>query len=298
MRLSDEHFKTVFAAKVHGAWNLHALTHRLQLDFFVLFSSAASVLGSPGQTNYAAANAFVDALAHYRRARGQTALSINWGPWADVGLAAAQENRGQRLAAMGIESILPAEGAVVFGRLLSDSTTQVAVMPFRLRVWQQLAPATAGLPFFSELIEDTSTLKQGGSSSKVRVALLAAELGQRRGLLEDHLREQIAQVLRTPASRINRDTPFNSMGMDSLMGLELRNRLESSLGVTLQATLVWSHPTIAALTPHLAEKIEIPLEEPPATIRVDEEGPIDDLTEQDASALLAEKLASLDEEYR
>jgi phthiocerol/phenolphthiocerol synthesis type-I polyketide synthase C len=298
MRLDDANFATVFAPKVTGAWNLHRLAGGRPLDFFVLFSSAASVLGSPGQANYAAANAFLDALAHHRRARGQAALSINWGPWAGVGLAAAQENRGQRLAAMGIESIPPAQGAAVFGRLLSDSAAQVAVMPFRLRVWRQLAPATAGLPFFSELLENTNAQKQGATTSKVRAALLSAEPRKRRGLLEDHLTEQIAQVLRTPAARISRDVPFNTLGMDSLMGLELRNRLESSLGVTLQATLVWSHPTIAALTPHLAEKIAVPFEEEAAVITSEEEALADEMTDQDASALLAEKLAGLDEEYR
>jgi len=120
-------------------------------------------------------------------------------------------------------------------------------------------------------------------------------------MLEEHLSQQIAQVLRTSLTRINRDTPFNTLGMDSLTGLELRNRLESSLGVSLQATLVWSHPTIAQLVPHLADKMEVALEDEQAVAAVvsppEDETPIDDLTEQDASALLAEKLAALDDEY-
>ena len=301
MRLNESSIATVFAPKVAGAWNLHSLTVDHQLDFFALFSSAASVLGSPGQANYAAANAFIDGLAHHRRSRGQVALSINWGPWTEVGLAAAQENRGQRLAAMGMEGIAPREGAAMFGRLLSAGTPQISVMSFRLRLWRQLSPASAGVPFYGELMDDSGSEEQKRGSSKIRADLLSSEITKRRTMLEEHLSQQIAQVLRTSLTRINRDTPFNTLGMDSLTGLELRNRLESSLGVSLQATLVWSHPTIAQLVPHLADKMEVALEDEQAVAAVvsppEDETPIDDLTEQDASALLAEKLAALDDEY-
>jgi Acyl carrier protein len=307
MRLNEANFTTVFSPKVAGAWNLHCLTQHRALDFFVLFSSAASVLGSPGQGNYAAANAFLDALAHYRRARGQTALSINWGPWAEVGLAAAQENRGKRLAVMGIESLPPKQAAEVLGRLLAESAPQVAVMSFRLRTWRQMAPAAAGIPFFAELIAEAGVQeKSRKTESRLRSSLMAAEPSARRSILEGHLCEQIAQVLRTSSTRITRDTPFNTLGMDSLMGLELRNRLESSLGVSLQATLVWSHPTVATLAPHLAAKLDLSLADQqlgaaPLPTAVEEELAIDDmpdeLSERDASALLAEKLATLDDEY-
>jgi acyl transferase domain-containing protein/NADPH:quinone reductase-like Zn-dependent oxidoreductase/acyl carrier protein len=301
MRLDESSFRTVFAPKVAGAWNLHRLTDDRELDFFVLFSSAASIIGSPGQANYTAANAFLDALAHHRRARGLAALSINWGPWADVGLAAAQENRGQRLAAMGIGSIPPRLGAAAFGRLLSDPSPNVAVMDFRLRTWREVAPAAAALPLFSELVEQTgSDGRTRAATSRFRAELMTADARGRRALLEGHLVEQIAQVLRTPATRITPDTPFNTLGMDSLMGLELRNRLESSLGVSLPATLVWSHPTIAALVPHLAARLDMALEDDAqsgsAGAAVDDD--VDALSEHDASALLAEKLAALDDEYR
>ena len=110
LNLDEERFQKVLEPKMLGAWNLHALTQTTPLDFFVLFSSAASLLGSPGQSNYAAANAFLDALAHHRQALNLPALSINWGPWAMVGLAATQANRGDRLAMLGIESLSPAQG--------------------------------------------------------------------------------------------------------------------------------------------------------------------------------------------
>jgi acyl carrier protein len=199
---------------------------------------------------------------------------------------------------MGIAGIPPSQGAAAFGRLLADRAAQVAVMAFRLRLWRQLAPAAAALPLFAELVEDTGAReKHAAAAAKMRASLQAAEPGKRRALLEDHLTEQISQVLRTPATRITRDTPFNTLGMDSLMGLELRNRLESSLGLSLQATMVWSHPTIASLVPHVAAKVGVALEDDEASPPPDD-SPIDELSELDAATLLAEKLASLDDEYR
>src|SRR6185436_7626494 len=145
---SLERFNQVAAPKIYGAWNLHVLSREAPLDFFVMFSSAATLLGSPGQGNYSAANAFLDGLAHYRNAAGLPGLSINWGPWAEVGLAALEE-RGEKLAQQGINSLTPREGVNVFGQLLKSSTPpQVMVMALELERWSQHCSA-AGSPLFS-----------------------------------------------------------------------------------------------------------------------------------------------------
>ena len=178
---------------------MHTLTRDDPLDFFVLFSSAAALLGSPGQANYAAANAFLDALAHHRRAQGLPALSINWGPWAEVGLAAAQANRGQRLARAGWRSLTPAQGLASPGPAArSAGATQVAAMTFNLRHWRQLLPAAAELPLFRELLTrgpaDGAQLRPAGAMCGRRCwPPRRASAG---ALLEAHLIEQIAQVLR------------------------------------------------------------------------------------------------------
>jgi NADPH:quinone reductase-like Zn-dependent oxidoreductase len=294
-RLTPASVETVFAPKIAGAWNLHTLTQDRALDAFVLFSSAAAMLGSPGQANYAAANAYLDALAHFRRSRGQPALSINWGPWSDVGLA-ARLNHGARMAAIGIMSIPPKQGLDALGRLFGADAAQVAVMPFNVRRWREMVPVAAELPLFSELVERREADRQG--AARFRTALLDAAPAERRSMLERHLAEQVAQVLRTSPSRINPDTPFNSMGLDSLMGLELRNRLELSLGTGLPVTMVWSHPTIAALAPHLAARMDMSLEQAPEPA-VEQAPAADDmdlesLSEAEAAALLSEKLASLE----
>ena len=138
LQLDDNRFRAVCAPKIAGAWNLHSLTLKYPVDLFVMFSSAMALLGSPGQGNYAAANAFLDALAHHRRALGMPGLSVNWGPWSGIGLAAAQTNRGERLAQRGLAGVEPAIALEALGRLIAADRAQFAVMaldfPLMVRV--------------------------------------------------------------------------------------------------------------------------------------------------------------------
>ena len=143
-------FAAVMAPKVAGAWNLHLLTQELKLDHFVLFSSAASVLGATGQGNYAAANAFLDALAHYRRAQGLPGMSINWGPWAEVGMAAT-DRIGVRLAAQGIEALTPARGLAALGQLLQHPVAQIGVLPIDWPTFLSSIPTGEIPPFLREV---------------------------------------------------------------------------------------------------------------------------------------------------
>jgi acyl carrier protein len=294
------------APKLQGAWNLHTQTADAPLDFFVLFSSAAALLGSPGQGNYSAANAFLDALAHHRRGQGQPALSINWGPWSEVGLAAAQANRGERLSFRGFEGITVERGVQALGYALGEGFVQVGVMPLNLRQWRQFYPRAAESPLLAELPWEQEGAGAGPQESRLRETLLAVEAGwRRRALLERHLQEQIAQVLRLDAARIDLQAPLANFGFDSLMALELRNRLEISLGLTLSATLVWSHPTIQAMTPYLAEKMQVPLEAaeqpapadaPPGVEPARGAAELDDLSADEMAALLAQELVTIRQE--
>ena len=256
-----ERFQKVLEPKIAGAWNLHILTQHMPLDFFVLFSSAASLLGSPGQGNYGAANSFLDALAHHRRALSLPALSINWGPWAMIGLAATAAKRGDRLALMGIGSLSPEQGEAALGALLKQKAAQVAVMPLDVRQWRQSYPQASRSPFLTKLMEEAELKHQVRLEvTPIRAALLTARPDERRSLLEAYLCEQTVSVLRLNASQIDANTALTSLGFDSLMALELRNWLENNLAVTLQATVVWRYPTIATLTNHVAEMMGITLE--------------------------------------
>ncbi|MCC7362008.1 MAG: SDR family NAD(P)-dependent oxidoreductase, partial [Anaerolineales bacterium] len=295
LQLTPERMRRVLAPKVAGAWHLHTLTQADPLNHFILFSSASGLLGAPGQANYAAANAFLDALAHQRRAQGRPALSLNWGPWAEVGLAAAQANRGQRLAARGVAGLSTEAALRALSRALAAERPQVGALSFDLRQWQRFYPQAAGLSFLSELTPPPADHPPG---LDVRGRLLALPPGrQRRLLLETLLIERLCQILRLDVSQFDRRKPLGDFGFDSLMALELRNVLEAGLGVPLSATLLWRYPSLPALTEHLAEKMGLALEPPPPSAP---EAPPDglervadsiaDLSEAAMEALLTEQI--------
>jgi acyl transferase domain-containing protein/acyl-CoA synthetase (AMP-forming)/AMP-acid ligase II/acyl carrier protein len=241
--------RAVMAPKVLGALHLDALTRDLPLDFFVLYASVSGLLGSPGQGNYAAANTFLDALAHHRRAQGRPALSVDWGPFSVVGMGAALEERGLRAVSRGMETLTPDEGLSVLARLLGGDRVQVGVVPLDVRLWRELYPAAASSRMLSRLV---TAPRVGRPVGDLLERLAAAAPGARAGLLEDAVRALVAQVLGIPEGQLDGDAPLTSLGMDSLLALELRNRIQAALGVTLPATLLWSYPTVAELNRHLA----------------------------------------------
>jgi len=261
---SLERFRAVLAPKVAGAWNLHALTQDMPLDHFVLFSSTVALLGSPGQGNYAAANAFMDALAHHRRSRGLPGLSINWGPWAETGLAAGLSRRDQaRWVARGVGSIPPDQGLELLGHLLSGRAAQVGVLPVD---W---AKFLAQLPSPSPFLGALATASE--APAELRLDLVRrweeAPASERRELLEAYVRSQVARVLGLafPESIKLRQRLFD-LGLDSLMAVELRNRIALELGRSLRSTLVFDYPTVESLVEHLAGSV-LALELSPGAVR-------------------------------
>jgi myxalamid-type polyketide synthase MxaE and MxaD len=150
-------------------------------------------------------------------------------------------------------------------RLLHEGPAQIAVMRFDVGRWREGNAAAASSPLLARLAPEGegegSVAGQDAPSGSLRQALLAVEPGRRRrALLESHLRDRVAQVLRLAPARVDVNRPLRELGLDSLMGLEMRNRLEADLGLKLPATLVWNHPTVTALLPHLADRMGIPLE--------------------------------------
>ncbi|WP_342374008.1 type I polyketide synthase [Myxococcus stipitatus] len=303
VNLTSERFDKVMAPKVQGAWNLHVATAGLPLDFFVLFSAAGALLGSPGQGNYAASNTFLDALAAWRRGQGLPALSINWGAWGEVGLAAATTNRGDRMALRGIASMPPDQALEALGRLLNGPRARVAVMRFDLRQWREFYLTASRSPFVSRLPLEQAAASTRAAPGAFVEKLKAAAQGEQPRLLEAHLREQIGQVLRLSPAKIDPQVSLGSLGLDSLMGLEIRNRLEASLGLRLQATLLWRHPTVEGLVGFLVERLQLapaPKVEQPrneeAALEAAIVNNVKQLSDAEAEALLAEKLAAFGEE--
>ena len=198
VQLDAAALNTVLRPKVMGGWLLHSLLQDDSLDFFILFSSAGSVLGQPGQGNYAAANAFLDALAHHRRAQGRPALSVDWGAWAGEGFADSVGGKrlAARLALLGISSIPPKQALEMLDRLLRQSATQAVAVPVNWQQYRDVYPVGSASPLFSELArEEAEVHRQAGGTSERRNTLLAAEPTERRQLLQSYLSEQVARVL-------------------------------------------------------------------------------------------------------
>jgi acyl transferase domain-containing protein/NADPH-dependent curcumin reductase CurA/NAD(P)-dependent dehydrogenase (short-subunit alcohol dehydrogenase family)/acyl carrier protein len=272
LQQSAQRFEAVMAPKVIGSWNLHRLSLDHPVELFVPFSSAAALVGSPGQSNYAAANAFMDRLAHFRHERGLPAVSIQWGPWADIGLA-AQHDRSGRLSNRGFDAIQPAQGLRALDWALRERGPVLSIMPFDARQWRQSYPQAAGLPLLSSLASEAPG-DTPGASDGLRETLLAARSAQARYAgLERHIRREIAEVLRIPISRISPTTPLDSLGFDSLLALELRNRLELSLSIRLPATLIWNYPSLPAMVAYVASLAGLDVQGSRQAIKAELEAP-------------------------
>ncbi|MDZ8033646.1 type I polyketide synthase [Nostoc sp. DedSLP04] len=243
-----QRFIPVMAPKVQGAWNLHQLTQAHALDFFVLFSSIAALFGSPGQGNHAAANAFLDALVHYRRTLGLTGLSINWGAVSQIGAAAKQQAdiRGQNL---GLGAIAPEQVLKILEHLMSTAAVNVGVAPLQ---WSKELRRWLSRPFYQDwqgAAELSTRPVEGGFLQK----LAAVANSQRRELLVNHVQTQVAQVLGLESGQaIALEQGFFELGMDSLTSVELRNRLQASLGVSIPSTAAFDYPTVGELVDYLA----------------------------------------------
>lgn len=266
-QLDETAFQAVLRPKVMGSWLLHKFLD--DLDFFVLFSSLGAVLGQAGQGNYAAANAFLDTLAHYRRSHGQPAISINWGGWSDVGLANTEgaQRTIQYLEQQGMKSFTADQGVAALEYLMRHQSDgvgapQAAVMPMNWDVFRKGRLAANQSRLLANLMPVTGDEQPDDvkASSHISAEVSAAKPDHRRGILEAYLQKQVAQVLKLDMARVEPTKPLGMMGVDSLMGLELRNRLERDLGTTFSATLVWNYPTIAEMVPYIASRLDIVLE--------------------------------------
>jgi acyl carrier protein len=273
---NDRDFEDVWRPKALGTQNLAAISANQTLDFFVVFSSMASFLPSAGQASYAAANCYLDAFAADQRGAGRPVVAINWGPWAEVGMAAELGTRGALgVSSRGFENLHAGQALAALSRVIAESAhAQTAVMAFDWRQWHR---ATAAMPLFTALaaadaaIAPTARQEEATAINLHSQMAAAATALERRSIIEGILRDQVSQVLKRPAATIELIKPFRAMGLDSLMALEFRNRLEVLAGVRLPATLAFNYPTIAALAPFFALKAGVDLTEaqPPAAEPLD-----------------------------
>jgi acyl transferase domain-containing protein/short-subunit dehydrogenase len=284
-------FEKPLEPKVRGSWILHRLTEPLPIDFFVMFSSSAAVLGAPGLSNYAAANAFEDALAHERRRMGLPAISINWGTWAEgMALIDGMEERRQ---AAGITAMKPEEALGALERILLDRPVQVGA---GLMDWKRFINRDRTRPVpkrFRTLLEPERSETPEEPSGLAR-QLSGHPAAVRLRILQEHIEQLAARILGFPPNRhIDSLQPLNELGLDSLMAVDFRNALASTVKQNLPATLLFSHPSVQDLTSYLAE-ILFPASPVAETERISNSSrileQIEDLSDEEVERQYAQKV--------
>jgi NADPH:quinone reductase-like Zn-dependent oxidoreductase/thioesterase domain-containing protein/acyl carrier protein len=258
-QLTAERFARVMAPKVSGAWNLHHAARGLALDYFVMFSSVSALLGAAGQSNYAAANSFLDALAHYRRAQRLPALTVNWGALGEVGILERNPQVAERLARRGMQAITPAQANAILGWLLQGSATQIGVLRVDWGLMAQSDSAALAAPKFAELLAGAGA-ETTRESPEFRYLNLAAPPAERMALVLAGVRESAAKVLRSPSGKLDVRRPLRDLGLDSLMAFELLNRLELSMGIALPSSSLSATASIQSVARIVFELLGSPLE--------------------------------------
>ena len=255
MNQSKDKFDRVMAPKVLGAWYLHELSKKSELEFFVMYSSVASLLGSAGQSNHSSANSFLDSLAHYRNSKGLPALSINWGVWSEIGSAAAKGADKQEKIA-GIKIINPVQGIKALEKALNHSSSQIGILPID---WNRFAGSSKN-SFISDLLDKVSGF-EGSDAMKTETGkdfisrLRSAPAELHTELLTDYFKKVISGIMGLDTEDLNADQPLNTIGLDSLMAIELKNKVNLELGVDLNLVRYMEETNIIQLAEELKEQL-------------------------------------------
>jgi acyl transferase domain-containing protein/acyl carrier protein len=249
--------RAVMAPKVRGAWLLHEVTRGMALDCFVMFSSVSSLFGNPAQGNYAAANAFLDALAHHRRALGLPALAINWGVLGGEGYVARNERVAEFLARQGTSALSPGEVVALLESFLAAGSTQVAAIRVDWAKWRTSFRSLPENPLLERIFASSVEEPEGGEGAKDdwRGRIAAAAPDERGEIIGDAVRTIIAGVLRVKPESLRDDQPLTDLGLDSLMGAEIETSIDSALGVGLPPTSLMRARTIDQICTLIAEHI-------------------------------------------
>jgi acyl carrier protein len=295
-------------AKALGGWILHQLTLDMELDFFVLFSSTTALWGVAGLGHYAAANQALDLLAQWRRERGLRALSVNWGTWQEMRVASEADK--EQFEQAGLYPMPSAQALAALERLISTNRASAVVASVDWNALRAIYEARRARPLFAEMRSRPRTenaaitpRKSAPTDSEVSLQLKTASPARRRDILIAHLRSQTGSILGFDHSReIELDQGLFDMGMDSLMAVELKGRLERSLGVPLPSTLTFNYPTIRTLVEYLlsdalgfdfapAPEQTAPIPSPVKVVSFDDRS--EDLSEDELTLLLQKKLEQI-----
>ena len=247
--------RAMLRAKIEGSWNLHELTQSSTLDFFVMFSSGTALVGAKASAHYAAGNQFLDALAHFRRAHGLPALSIDWGEWERTRGITAEQRR--HVEGSGWRPMNAAQALEAMRDLIAAGITQQMVASFDPEIVKAAYQIRGRRPFLDEI----SVARRAGAKKETKAGDLIARLrtipvAEQKELIESHVAAEVRRVMGIDASEtVDRNRGLFEMGVDSLMSVQLRSRLEGLAGKSLPSTLVFNHPSIGGLTDYLAGEL-------------------------------------------
>jgi NADPH:quinone reductase-like Zn-dependent oxidoreductase/SAM-dependent methyltransferase/acyl carrier protein len=252
--LTRERMMKIIAPKANGAWLLHEGTLGMELDCFVMFSSLASVFGNSAQANYAAANAFLDALAHHRHFLGLPALSINWGALGGEGYVARNERVAEYLALHGTTPLSPGEVVTLVESFLNAGATQALAMRVDWSKWRQSYRGGQESPLLERIYAaGVDAPETSGAKSDWRLKIESASPADRTGVIGQAVRDVVGSVLRVKPEGLRLDQPLTDLGLDSLMAVEIENSIESSIGVTLPPASLMRARTIGQIATLIAE---------------------------------------------
>ncbi len=251
--LTRERVRSVMAPKAHGAWLLHEGTRDLELDCFVMFSSVSSIFGNPAQGSYGAANAFLDSLAHHRRALGLPALTVNWGVLGGEGYVARNERVAEFLARQGTTELSPREVMGLLESSLAAGVTQVMAIRVDWAKWRQFFRGMQENPLLERIFASVESQETSGATSDWRLKVESAKPEELEGIIRQAVRDVVGSVLRVKPETLRDDQPLTELGLDSLMGVEIENSIESAIGVALPSASLIRARTIAQIVSLIAE---------------------------------------------
>ncbi len=299
--LTRERFRSVMAPKASGAWLLHEATLDFKLDCFVMFSSVSSIFGNPAQGSYGAANAFLDSLAHHRHALGLPALTINWGVLGGEGYVARNKRVAEFLARQGTTELSPREVMTLLESALSTGITQVMAIRVDWAKWRQFFRGMQENPLLERIFATVEGQEMGGGTSDLRLKIESAAPEELEGIIGQAVRDAVGSVLRVKPDTLRDDQPLTDLGLDSLMGVEIENSIEGSLGVALpQASLIRARTVgqiIALIAEHLgANRTDVALAATAARLMASEPTSTDEvnleaLSDEEVEGLLGDDAA-------
>ncbi len=252
--LTRDRMRAVFAPKAHGAWLLHEATQGMDLDCFVMFSSVSSIFGNSGQANYAAANAFLDALAHHRQASGLPALVINWGALGGEGYVARNERVAEYLARQGTTPLTPIEVVGLMESFLNAGATQALALRVDWSKWRQSFRGSQESPLLEHIFAaGIDAPESSGTKSDWRLKIETCAPNERADIISLAVRDVVGSVLRVKPEGLRVDQPLTDLGLDSLMAVEIENSIESAIGIALPPASLMKARTIEQIVTLIVE---------------------------------------------